>query len=301
MRFWKSLPGALVLCVTFTVVVGVGALAVRVNEVTRPPRAAENSLPLPELLVKIEPVRFPSSDGIELAGWLLKGKPNKPSIVLCHDLGGSKATLLNLALGLQRAGFTVLALDFRGHGESKGSRSSLGLTEKRDVIGAVDFLAAPGSAAAASHIGVYGAGMGAFAATLAALDRPALRVLVLDGLYPDVEYQISRRVYENWEFGVAHLAALPAAVFGMMRGAGVARECPAEVLPRLAGRALLLLAPAQDASLAAEMERMYKSLPETSDSEGNLVTLPSTQVSGLYGQDLEHYLERVRSFFESRL
>jgi len=55
--------------------------------------------------------------------------------------------------------------------------------------------------------------MGAFAAVLAARDRPALRVLVLDGLYPDVGYPLVRRAFDGWEVGVEHLAFLPRAIF----------------------------------------------------------------------------------------
>ena len=90
--------------------------------------------------------------------------------------------MLTLGIALQKGGFTVLAFDFRGHGASGGTGSTLGLDEKRDVIGALDYLAASG--VEARRIGVYGVGMGAHAAVLAAADRPSASVLVLSGLYP---------------------------------------------------------------------------------------------------------------------
>jgi len=300
MRFWKTPPGALVLMTAFTVGVGAGALGIRVHQVTRPARHNGGALNLAADLVKMEPVRFRSSDGIDLAGWLIPGKPDLPAIVLCHDLGGSKSSLVNLAIPLQRHGFTLLAFDFRGHGESGGERSTFGLVEKRDVIGAVDYLATV-HGIDARRLGVYGVGMGAFAATLAAKDRASLRVLVLDSLYPAIEYPLSRRVYENWPFGVEHLSALPLVAFRLLDRTGASGERAADILPRLVGRDVLMVAPAGDVALAGEMERMYHTIPEQENADGNLITLPATLQSGLYGENLERYLTRVCAFFESRL
>ncbi len=300
MRFWRTPSGALVLMTAFAVGVGAGALGIRVHQVTRPTRHNDAPQDLAQALVKMEPVRFRSSDGIELGGWLIPGKPELPAIVLCHDLGASKSSLVNLAIRLQRQGFTLLAFDFRGHGESGGERSTLGLVEKRDVLGAVDYLGTV-QGIDARRLGIYGVGMGAFAATLAALDRPSLRVMVLDSLYPAIEYPLSRRVYENWRFGVEYLSALPMVALRLLDRSAASGDRAADILPRLVGRDVLMVAPAGDLALAGEMERMYHTIPEQENAEGNLITLPATLQNGLYGENLERYVSRVCAFFESRL
>jgi hypothetical protein len=176
----------------------------------------------------------------------------------------------------------------------------LGVLEKRDVLGAVDYLVRSREIDS-RRLGILGVGMGAHAAALAALDRPSLRVLVLDALYPDVSYPLVRRVYEGWPFGVEHLGFLPRKVFQVMTGARC-EERADEALPALGRRDLLLVAPADDSALANEMERIYRTIPSEKDGiEGNLVTLPATLGTGLYGDDLERYLSRVCGFFESRL
>jgi pimeloyl-ACP methyl ester carboxylesterase len=252
------------------------------------------------MLAKVEEVRFRAADGIELSGWLMPGRPDRGAIVLCHDFGGSKSSVTNVAIALVRHGFTVLAFDFRAHGGSDGAGSTLGLAEKRDVLGAVDYLASVPRGGAA-RIGAYGVGMGAYAAVLAARDRPALQVLVLDSVYPDVAYPLVRRVYDDWPFGVRHLGFLPRAYFRVTSGRGLSSERVADTLQALGGRDLLMVAPAADSGLAAEMERMYRTLPQEVDAEGNLVTLPVTAASGLYGEDLERYLARVCTYFLTRL
>jgi pimeloyl-ACP methyl ester carboxylesterase len=253
-------------------------------------------------LAKAEDVSFAAADGVPLKGWLLHGRPSRAALILCHDLGESKAELINLAIALNHEGFTVLAFDFRGHGESGGTSSTLGIEEARDVTGAVDYIAAmPKDRLDAHAIGIFGAGMGAHAAVLAAADRPVQRVLVLDGLWPDVRWKLVRGVLPDWPWGQDHVGGVSVAMFALLSGNAPGRRRAADILPELAGRDLLLVAPAGDGRLDDAMKAMYATLPERRDSERNLITLPATRASGLSADDLARYHRRVVLFFDSRL
>jgi pimeloyl-ACP methyl ester carboxylesterase len=208
--------------------------------------------------------------------------------------------MVNIALALSRAGFTVLAFDFRGHGDSGGDRSTLGVLEKRDVIGAVDYLLGDGSTGS-RRVGVFGTGMGAHAAVLAAADRPSMKVLVLDGLYPDVAYSLARTVYRDWPFAVDHLGFIPRGWFVVLSGTSTADQRAADVIATLLGRDLLLLAPAADTRLADAMMQMYRTVPDQADADGNLVVVPVGYGEGLYAGQMARYHQRVASFFSSRL
>ena len=301
MGFWRSFPGTVLLVLLLAVVTATGVLGAQVWNVLHPTRPSDNAPTLANELSGAEGVRFDAADGVHLAGWLFPGPDDRPSIVLAHDLNESKAALVNLAIALHSAGFTVLAFDFRGHGESQGSVSSLGIDEKRDVLGAVDFVERR-SAGRSKEIGVYGSGMGAHAAVLAAADRSKLRVLVLDGIWPDASWPLVRRSYLGWGFGVRWLGFMPRGIYSVLRSRPPDAERAADVLPRLEGRELLFVAPAGDAALASAMQGMYDSLPKSREaSEGNLVTLPGTRAAGLDGAELRHYHDRVVQFFESRM
>ena len=302
MRFWRSIPGAIVLVVSLGVLAGLGLAGAQVYRVTHPARQPEMALNLGATLAKAEDVTFRSTDGIRLKGWLFQGAPKMPPVVVCHDLGESRNALMNLAIAINKAGFTVLAFDFRGHGVSGGDGSTLGVHEGRDVLGAIDFVAGlPKEDVDARRIGIFGVGMGAHAAVLAAAERPALRVLVLDGLWPDAGFTLVRREFADWRFGEKHLGAVPVALFPWIAGASIDEGRAKDVLPTLAGRDLLLVAPAGDRRLDESMRAMYATLPEQRDSERNLVTLPATRGSGLGAEDLDRYQERVVEFFHSRL
>ena len=277
----------------------VGAV-LRVHATIHPPRRAEAPPDLQTMQLELEQVEFPAVDGVRLSGWHVPGDPGRSPIVLCHDLGRSRASLFGLAFDLSRSGFPLLLFDFRGHGSSAGDHSTLGIEEKRDILGAVDFLSSRSEYHGRS-VGVYGVGMGAHAAALAAVDRRSIRVLVLDELYPDASFLLSRRVFAGWGVGVRRLGFLPEAIFVLLTGSRMDEARAADVVPRLRERDVLLLAASGDAALAVEIERIYQSIPEQRYVDGNLELLPASQSQGLFGEERNRHHGRVRDFFATRL
>jgi pimeloyl-ACP methyl ester carboxylesterase len=80
-----------------------------------------------------------ASDGVKLAAWLVqRGKP-RGTVVLAHGYRDDRRQLMGLAPALLARGYRVLAFDFRAHGESEGDRITLGISETRDVSGALQF------------------------------------------------------------------------------------------------------------------------------------------------------------------
>ncbi len=247
--------------------------------------------------IRVAEVEFPSADGMALSGWWMPGNEGMPPVLLCHDRHSSKRSMVNLAIALRAEGFAVLMFDFRGHGESAGDRSSLGVLEKRDVVGALDWL----GKGRARPVGVFGAGMGAHAAVLAAVERPELQVLVLDGLYPDAAYPLAREVYPTMKWARRGLGFLANGAFFIFHGTSPRSQRAADTVGELTGRHLLMLAPASDSALMDEMREMVQRIPDQIDADGNLVVVPATLGEGLYGEQLSRYHDRVTGFFATRL
>lgn len=291
----RVLAGALLSCLAV-----VGLTALRIRAAVMPPRPPATQLDFAAMGLEIREMRFPAVDGVELRGWRLPGDARRPPVVLCHDWGATKESLLHLAIRLHDEGFPLLLFDFRGHGDSAGRGSTLGAAEKRDVLGAIDFARTMGGGEQ-SRIGVYGLGMGAHAAVLAARERKLVRVLVLDGLYPDPQFELLRRFYHGWGESLPRAEFLPVGVFAAMNGS-VRDEGGADgVLGSLTGRDLLFLAPAGDEALSREIERMYHLVPLQPDVDGNLVRVPAASAGGTYGEALERHDRDVAAFFSSRL
>ena len=142
-----------------------------------------------------EDVTFNAADGVTLSGWLIKGGSGKVVIqthfgVQCSRCGFTqegkglmKNTLwtsdihfLNQAMYLADAGYSVLMYDMRNHGESAaGTRPwvTWGLDERKDILGAVDFISNHPDHEGAS-ISLLSICMGASASTFAYGMEPAL-------------------------------------------------------------------------------------------------------------------------------
>jgi pimeloyl-ACP methyl ester carboxylesterase len=285
------------------VVLAAGTLLWQVERAVHPTRKVEAVGETVTALVRYEEVRFESADGVPLAGWLFRNRPGAAVVVLCHDAGGGKSALMNIAAPLQTAGFIVLALDFRGHGESRGEGTTFGIAESRDILGAVRYLAEGDDEGRtpAKEVGVYGIGMGAHAAILAAREDTRIRVLVLDGPYSDAGWRLRREIFGSWEFGARWLSTPCEVAFNLLRRTHIKRYRAADVLPALTGRDILLIAPAGDQELAEEVRSLYTSIPEQRNTDGNLVTLPSAGTGALFGENIQIYQQRVVSFLDGRL
>jgi len=278
----------------------IGLAAFRVQSAITPQRIPVTKIDFESMRLPVREIDFAAADGLELSGWLVRGRSGYPAIVLCHDWGASKENLLNLAITLHERGFPLVLFDFRGHGGSQGRGSTLGIAEKRDILGALDY-ARRIDGVDDGRVGLYGVGMGAHAAVLAASERQTVRVLVLDGLYPDAEFLLLRRFYGSGNSGVPRPGFLPVWLFSLLTGASPRGERAEGILGRLTGRDLLFVASEGDSVLADEIERMYGAVPLQPDVDGNLVVLPAIQGEGLYGEQMSIHHREVADFFSSRL
>jgi len=129
-----------------------------------------------------ETVAFASTDGVPLRGWWIPAPARGlGTVVIAHGVDHTRQVMLSRAGFLVRAGYSVLAVDLRGHGESGGDVVSTGVAEARDVIAAARF-------ARARHpdgpIAALGVSYGAVAVLFAAAESGELSALVLDGAFP---------------------------------------------------------------------------------------------------------------------
>src|SRR6266568_1953493 len=111
------------------------------NEFTRTERRPPEIAAAVGVGVPYEDVSFRSSDGKLLRGWLFPRGDR--AVVMVHGKDGRRLDgerTVALARAFTASGYSVLAFDLRGHGESEGDRFSLGEYERLDVAAAVGFL-----------------------------------------------------------------------------------------------------------------------------------------------------------------
>ncbi len=135
-------------------------------------------------------ITFASSSGFLIHGWLARGEPGHGVVLLLHGLRSDRRAMLPRAQFLRKRGYSVLLIDFEGHGESRGGRFSFGDMESRDVVAAIQYLH---HKLPAERIGVIGVSLGA-AAFILAERRPAVDAVVLETVYPDFRQAVSDRL-----------------------------------------------------------------------------------------------------------
>ena len=173
-----------------------------------------------------EVLRLRSRDGVRLSGRWLPAKPSKrrtstsawrpdphEAIVLLHGWSGSVAPdIVEYAPFLRRTA-GVLALDFRGHGESDQALTTWGMDEVEDVAGALAWLGERG----VERVALFGTSMGGMTAiaavgvlgdgTLAAADteldapagvvpapRPRIVAVIADSVPPELAVGVGARL-----------------------------------------------------------------------------------------------------------
>jgi len=128
-------------------------------------------------LTDVEPVTFKTTDGLSLSGWFFAASGPSPhvTVLVFNGNAGNRAHRGPLAAALQRHGFAVLLVDYRGYGGNPGAPSKNGLAA--DARAARAYLAGR-SDVDLSRLVYFGESLGtAVAVDLASEHPPAALVL----------------------------------------------------------------------------------------------------------------------------
>jgi alpha-beta hydrolase superfamily lysophospholipase len=184
-----------------------------------------------------QPVSAPMPDGSSRSGWHIPAGPARGTALLFHGYACSKASLLNEAAAFHAMGVEVFLFDFRGHGESPGTDTTLGLREADEVAGGLDEARRLGAPAPFIF---YGQSMGG-AAVLRAVSKQMIhpQALMLEGVFDRTVSTVSHR------FRAMGLPAFPGAqlllFWGSVRiGASAFQHNPAEYARRVSAPTLVL-------------------------------------------------------------
>ncbi len=131
---------------------------------------------------------------IELSTWIIEPMKQEKSeiVVLMHGYTSCKSApeILDVAAEFSRRGFRVIAFDFRAHGESGGSITSIGPLEADvDTKAVVDWVS--------SHypkrpLVLAGFSMGAVAAIMEGYKDPRVKAIIADSPYPILSEVVPR-------------------------------------------------------------------------------------------------------------
>ena len=153
---------------------GVGILNLAIRRGLAAPRVVESGLPAG---LSWREVRLPTANGKNLYGWFIAAGQRRPALVVMHGWGGNAEMMLPLAAPLQAAGYALLLLDARCHGQSDGDSFASLPRFAEDIEAGLRWLAVQPEVDPQA-LGVVGHSVGAGAALLAASRQPTVRAVV---------------------------------------------------------------------------------------------------------------------------
>jgi pimeloyl-ACP methyl ester carboxylesterase len=196
-----------------------------------------------DLELPYEALEVPGPGG-PLPAWFIPAmeRAHAPGIVLLHGWESARDRTLPNALVLHAAGFHVLTVDVRGHGENPPETLPISGGEfAADARAAVDVLAARSEV---TRIGAVGHSMGGIGVILAAADDPRIEALVVVAAPAD-PVRLTRQTFRLARLPLPDPVAWPLAwltawVYVRPRRHGVDRISAARAIARYRGPLLLV-------------------------------------------------------------
>jgi pimeloyl-ACP methyl ester carboxylesterase len=122
-------------------------------------------------------VGIPTANGKRLFGWWIPARPGAPTLVVMHGWGGNAQMMLPLAQPLHAAGYSLLLVDARCHGQSDDDSFTSLPRFAEDIEHAMCWLGEQPEAKN-GPLGLVGHSVGAGAALLVAARNPRVAAVV---------------------------------------------------------------------------------------------------------------------------
>jgi uncharacterized protein len=144
----------------------------------RAPRLAHQRTPT-DVGISAQSVRLPTAEGKTLFAWFVPvpGQLPAPAVVVMHGWGANASLMLPALAPLHAAGFAVLLIDARCHGQSDAAAFTSLPRFAEDIEAGLDWMRQQKSVDS-KRLAVMGHSVGAGAALLCATRRPDVRTVI---------------------------------------------------------------------------------------------------------------------------
>ena len=242
-----------------------------------------------------------ASDGVRLAGWYVPAGTGigagGPTIVLAHGHGMNKSAMLEVA-ALLHDDYNLVLFDFRNHGQSQPSATTVGLLERLDLRAVIDWLEARKQP---SSIGVLGVSMGGAAAINEAVADDRVTALVLDSTHGTLANAIAARL-DRQGYPLSLPGAWAVLFGGLVRtGQDMSSADPVQVAERYGDRPLLVISAGRDDSLGHDDAQEIAAAARAGGSAVELETCADAGHAASLEVCADDYRNWVLGFFGSAL
>ena len=250
-------------------------------------RGGKKDVVMPKTLDEFE---ITSSDNVRIMATLRHNKQSQAIVCLFHGRGGTRDPRWMETVASW--GYNVLAIDFRAHGESEGSRCSFGWHERHDVEAALAYVRKRWPD---FNVGVWGRSLGAAAICYAHESTKNCKAIVLEQCYSSIAQALEARLDQYLPGAFHWLSKGPEYVVAKWVGIDYGAMRPIDRLQHFQADTLLFSTGADDPVAGPdEIQRLLAPLPK---AEQRIV--PGRAHVPLWSD--EDYAGYVRSFLGRRL
>jgi pimeloyl-ACP methyl ester carboxylesterase len=205
-----------------------------------------------------ENVIFHTDDNVELKGWLIPASQRtERTLIVLHGWSDNKGDALSRYRFLA-ANFNLLLFDSRAHGESGGTRVTLGCLEALDIDAAIAFLKKE-RPEWTKNLGVMGLSMGAVIGVGALARHKDLRCGVLESPFLSYNEVIRQFAWSHYRLPFFPFAWLTIALIRWRLGRDPEFSSPLYHAEKIAPAPVLIIAGEQDQLMPlAIVEAVYK-------------------------------------------
>ncbi|HEY9060096.1 MAG TPA: alpha/beta hydrolase [Pseudobacteroides sp.] len=250
------------------------------------------------IVIEYDDIQFKDiSKAIPLKGWYFKAKGSDKTIIMAHGYKNNRLQFeertLEMISGLQSKGFNVLTFDFRNSGISGGDKTTIGIYETDDLLGAIKYAKSLGN----KHIVLMGFSMGASTSIHTAAQSPDVEAVIADSPFDDLDTYLKDNlsVWSNlpkFPFNETILLTVK-----LMANVDPKKLSPKEDIKSIAPRPVMLIHGEDDNSIPIRnSEELYNAYSGKNTENITFWRVDGARHVGSYEKDTKEYMNRVYDF-----
>ncbi len=235
--------------------------------------------------------------GVNLRGWWMENQSSRATIIWVHGLDSTRDSNMDLIRDIYESGYSVLAFDLRGHGESDRVPMGAGVYEHRDMLGAIVLAK---TRAPEDPIILFGVSLGGALVIIAGDEDPMIKGVISDSAFASIpelleEEVAARTSIPAWGAGFLKPGIIFAAKW--FKGADISKVSPAKEVSKILFPIAIIHCKDSDRVPFAHAERILETAPQ------GTVTLfiSGCDHAGGYKENTAEYVEFVLDYMDDRL
>ena len=248
-----------------------------------------------QLDLSFEDISIQVGDGHTLSGWYIPAEASDKAVIFIHGHGADRHEGMRWFKAVHQAGFNILAFDLRNQGKSAKSFSTMGYFEKRDVIGALDYLQQQKQI---ESIGIFGTSMGAATSIMAMVDDSRIAAGVFEAGWANLDDLYSEIIEQHMGLPSYPLLPLTTWMLEQRTGMEMAKLNPEDMLADIAPRPVFIIHCSGDNLIGfSHGERNYAAAKKPKEFWKS----PCQMHARAWQSDPEYIEQRVTNYFTKYL